>query len=346
MLQQWRGLSTCSNAWLHQLPQHHLSRVLVAAQRSAAAASTSSSSSSSQPAEKPSYNKKQRLDDYCLQQYPQYSKNLVQSWIAQGKVLVNDKVVTKAGHAVPKKAEVRINAEDPKYVCRAGFKLEKALDYFGIDVTGATALDAGLSTGGFTHCLLQRGARHVYGVDVGHGQVMGSIAQDQRVTVMERTNLRHLRPDQLPEQVSLVTLDLSFISVLKVMPAVAAVMAPGAQLVVLIKPQFEAGRAQVGAGGLVKDPQVHQAVISRITAGVEAYGLQCLGVTESPLKGDKSGNTEFLALFKHDPSQGPISVPPEGVRDEGGDHGRAAAHAKAHPSVLDQPTDHDQSTQL
>jgi 23S rRNA (cytidine1920-2'-O)/16S rRNA (cytidine1409-2'-O)-methyltransferase len=114
-----------------------------------------------QPSSKQSYTKRQRLDDYCHQLYPHYSKNLIQSWIAQGKVLINDQVVTKAGHAVPKNAAVRIKAEDPKFVCRAGFKLEKALDHFQVDVAGLTALDAGLSTGGFTHCLLQRGISHV-----------------------------------------------------------------------------------------------------------------------------------------------------------------------------------------
>jgi 23S rRNA (cytidine1920-2'-O)/16S rRNA (cytidine1409-2'-O)-methyltransferase len=149
-----------------------VARLALAAQRSSGLTSTSDATStsrigtsssgdnSSSTASK-SYTKRQRLDDYCLQQNPQHSKNLIQSWIAQGKVLVNDKVVTKAGHAVPKNANVRILAEDPKFVCRAGFKLEKALDHFGIDVTGLTALDAGLSTGGFTDCLLQRGARHV-----------------------------------------------------------------------------------------------------------------------------------------------------------------------------------------
>uniref|UniRef100_A0A383W5Y5 RNA-binding S4 domain-containing protein n=1 Tax=Tetradesmus obliquus TaxID=3088 RepID=A0A383W5Y5_TETOB len=301
-----------------------VARLALAAQRSSGIAITSGTSStsrsgSSSDSSSKSYPKRQRLDDYCLQQNPQHSKNLIQSWIVQGKVLVNDKVVTKAGHAVPKNANVRILAEDPKFVCRAGFKLEKALDHFEIDVTGLTALDAGLSTGGFTDCLVQRGARHVYGVDVGHGQVMGSIAQDPRVTVMEKTNLRHMAASDVPEQVSLVTLDLSFISVLKVMPAVAQLVAPGAQLVVLVKPQFEAGRSQVGSGGVVKDPKVHQQVIDRITKGVEAYGFVCRGVTESPLKGDKGGNTEFLAHFVHDPSQGPISIPPDGMRDEGGD---------------------------
>lgn len=139
----------------------------------------------------------------------------------------------------------------------------------------------------------------VYGVDVGYGQVMGSIAQDPRVTVMERTNLRHLQPGDLGEgvQIDMATLDLSFISVLKVMPAVVGLMRPGARAVVLIKPQFEAGREQVGSGGVVRDPRVHAEVVARVCAGIEACGLPCCGHIESPLKGDKGGNTEFLALF-------------------------------------------------
>ncbi|KAI8463596.1 MAG: S-adenosyl-L-methionine-dependent methyltransferase [Monoraphidium minutum] len=278
--------------------------------------------------------RKQRLDDYCLTMHPEYSKNLIQSWIVQGKVLVNDRVVTKAGTPVPKHAAVRINAEQPKYVCRAGHKLEAALEHFGVDVTGLTALDAGLSTGGFTDCLLQRGVGHVFGVDVGYGQVVGSIAQDPRVTVMERTNLRHLRPEDLPARVDLVTLDLSFISVLKVMPAVAAALRPsGGQLVVLIKPQFEAGKGLVSAGGVVRDPKVHAEVISRISRGIQAFNLAPRGVIESPLKGDKGGNTEFLAHFVHDPDAGPLLLSDAAAAAEaagggggaGGGRGGAAA---------------------
>lgn len=218
--------------------------------------------------------------------------------------------MTKAGTPVPKNAVVRINARSLKYVCRAGHKLEAALDAFNIDPAGLTALDAGLSTGGFTDCLLQRGAARVFGVDVGHGQVAGSIAQDPRVVVMERTNLRHLKPEDLPCKVDLVTLDLAFISVLKVLPAVAGVLRPdgGARLVVLIKPQFEAGRASVGAGGVVRDPKVHAEVIARVSAGAEAFGLRRRGLIESPLKGDKGGNTEFLALFEHDAADGPLRL--------------------------------------
>jgi 23S rRNA (cytidine1920-2'-O)/16S rRNA (cytidine1409-2'-O)-methyltransferase len=150
----------------------------------------------------------------------------------------------------------------------------------------------------------------VFGVDVGTAQAHARIRADPRVVVMEQTNLRHLRPEDLPSAVDLVTLDLSFISVLKVLPAVCGVLRPGGRLVVLVKPQFEAGRDKVGAGGVVRDVAVRQEVVARVVAGVEAHGLGCVGVMESPLKGDKAGNTEFLALFKHEPGQGPLLVAP------------------------------------
>jgi len=368
----------------------------------------------------------------------------VQSYILQGKVRVDGRVVEKAGTAVPLSAKVEIDAEEPKYVCRAGHKLEAGLAAFGINPKGLVCLDSGVSTGGFTDCLLQQGAAHVYGIDVAYGQVANKVRQDERVTLLERFNVRYLTPNDIPAKVDLATLDLSFISVLKVLPAVVSVMRgsptehqdhsamqqqqqqqqehghrrlvspslqqlpqhqaesalgaelqgqqeahepregqqpqaaqqslgaqrsqevqqpqrvkpqqevqqsqkeaqqpqaawqlqevqqshgvqlshrvqqsqeeqpaahaqhaaeqqqllqgqrPPAQLLVLIKPQFEAGRGQVCSGGVVRDPQVHLEVLTRITEGVEALGFGCQGIIVSPLKGDKSGNTEFLAHY-------------------------------------------------
>ncbi|WVZ17416.1 hypothetical protein V8G54_010398 [Vigna mungo] len=238
--------------------------------------------------------KKKRLDEICLEKYQQYSRSVIQSWILQGKVYVDGKVINKAGTPVPEKAVVEIIADVPKYVCRAGHKLEAAIEQLGVDVTGKVALDSGLSTGGFTDCLLQYGASHVYGVDVGYGQVADKIRRDERVSVIERTNLRYLT--ELPQNVDLVTLDLSFISILLVMPAVVNVMKENAALVTLVKPQFEARRSQVGKGGIVKDPIVHQEVLERIITGVENFGFCCKGSIESPLKGAE-GNTEFLVHF-------------------------------------------------
>lgn len=175
-----------------------------------------------------------------------------------------------------------------------GYKLEAAIEQLSVDVAGKIALDSGLSTGGFTDCLLQYGASYVYGVDVGYGQVADKIRRDGRVCVIERTNLRYL--SGLPKKVDLVTLDLSFISILLVMPAVVNAMKEEATLVTLVKPQFEARRSQVGSGGIVRDPKVHQEVLEKIIKGVENFGFQSKGWIESPLKGAE-GNTEFLVCF-------------------------------------------------
>ena len=251
---------------------------------------------------------KARLDELALLEYPEYSRNVVQSWIAQGKVLVNGQPVTKAGTKLRPDVKILITAETPKYVCRGGLKLEKALDEFEIDPENLVALDSGLSTGGFTDCLLQRGATRVYGVDVGYGQVHEQIRTDPRVTVMERTNLRYLQP--LPEPVDLACLDLSFISVLKVLPAVAAATRPGGRLVVLVKPQFEARRSQIGAKGVVRDPKVHEEVIAKVIEGAGTMGWEYVRHTVSPIKGAKEGNTEFLALFHRTDEAMPWPEPP------------------------------------
>lgn len=237
---------------------------------------------------------KKRLDQLMHEQQPQYSKTQIQSWIMQGKVKVEGQIVTKPGTMIDESAQLSYDIVEPKFVSRAGFKLEKALDYFGIDVAHMVVMDAGLSTGGFTDCLLQRGAAKVYGIDVGYGQVAEKIRTDLRVVLMERTNLREVR--DVGEPVDLVTLDLSFISVLKVMDAVNAVLKPGGSLLVLIKPQFEARKQDVGRGGIIKDYKVHQEVIERVRTGIEHYGFICQGITDSPIEG-ATGNKEFLGYF-------------------------------------------------
>lgn len=237
---------------------------------------------------------KKRLDQIIHEQQPQYSKTQIQSWIMQGKIKVDGQIITKPGTMIDESALLSYDIQEPKFVSRAGFKLEKALDYFGIDVTDFVVMDAGLSTGGFTDCLLQRGASKVYGVDVGYGQVAEKIRKDPRVTLMERTNLREVR--DLGQLVDLVTLDLSFISVLKVMDAVNAVLKPDGKLLVLIKPQFEARKEDVGRGGIIKDEKIHQQVIERVRTGIEHYGFTCQGITDSPIEG-ATGNKEFLGYF-------------------------------------------------
>src|SRR3990167_7522778 len=238
--------------------------------------------------------KKKRLDLILQERLSKLSRNKISSLIIHGKVTVDGKSVTKPGVLFDSDIPIECEIDEPKFVCRAGFKLEKALQEFNIDVTGMTVLDAGLSTGGFTDCLLQLGATKVYGVDVGYGQVHEKIRADERVIVMERTNLRNL--DSLPDTIDLVTLDLSFISVLKVMPAVTPLLKDGGKLVVLIKPQFEAERGQVGRGGIIKDSAVHKQVTDKVVAGIKEYGFELQGLIDSPITG-MHGNKEFLSYF-------------------------------------------------
>lgn len=237
---------------------------------------------------------KKRLDLVVIDKNPSFSRNYVQSIIMQGKVTVDGKPCTKPGTQVSAESEIEVIAEQQKYVSRAGLKLEKALDSFNINVSELVVLDAGISTGGFTDCLLQRGAKRVYGIDVGYGQVHEKISKDPRVVIMEKTNLRHL--EKLPELVDLATLDLSFISVLKVIPAVSILLAKNGKIIILIKPQFEAGKEDVGRGGIIKDEKVHQKVIEKVKLGMDELGFCMEGLVESPILGG-SGNKEFLGLF-------------------------------------------------
>lgn len=237
---------------------------------------------------------KKRLDLLVLSLMPHISRTKISSLIMQGKVIVDGRVITKAGMLIDEFAAVVVDESAERYVGRAGYKLEHALQHFAIDVQGLVALDAGISTGGFTDCLLQHGVAKVYGVDVGYGQVHEKIRADTHVQLLERTNLRYLT--QLSELVDLVTLDLSFISVLKVLPAVIKLMKPDARLIILIKPQFEAERADVQRGGLITDAAVHQRVIDGVVTGVKELGFVYKGVSPSPILG-ATGNQEFLAYF-------------------------------------------------
>lgn len=237
---------------------------------------------------------KKRLDQLVQKMAPALSRRRIQDAIAQGSVCVDGKVIIKPGVQISEDAEIVFNFEDPQFVSRAGAKLQKALDYFGIDVTDLVALDAGLSTGGFADCLLQRGVKKLYGVDVGHSQLHETIKNDPRVIVMERTNLRTLKT--VGELVDIITLDLSFISVLKVMDAVTSLLKPDGKLIVLIKPQFEAEPSLVGKGGIIKDPKLHERILKKVTEGIEAQGFALQGVIESPILGG-DGNKEFLAYF-------------------------------------------------
>lgn len=211
--------------------------------------------------------------------------------IMAGQVLVDGRVVDKPGMQVAVGGDIRLRAKLP-YVSRGGLKLEAALDSFAVQVAGAVAADVGASTGGFTDCLLQRGARKVYAIDVGYGQLAWRLRQDPRVVVMERINVRYL--ERLPEPVDLAAVDVSFISLELVLPIVTGWLEPAGDIIALIKPQFEAGRAEVGRGGVVKDSEVHRAVLGKILGWVLDHGLAVRGLMASPLKGP-AGNVEFLA---------------------------------------------------
>ena len=210
-----------------------------------------------------------------------------------GEVRVAGRLVDKPGEAVAEDASVEIAARPP-YVSRGGLKLAAALDHFAIDVRGRACLDVGASTGGFTDCLLQRGAARVYALDVGRGQLDWRLRQDPRVVAIEGVNARHLAPDALPQACDLVTVDVSFISLLKVVPALLPHLRPGGELVVLVKPQFEAGRAAVGKGGIVRDEKVRREVVAQRVEQLAALGLHMRGVIDSPVAGAE-GNIEALA---------------------------------------------------
>lgn len=212
-----------------------------------------------------------------------------------GDITVNGRPVTKAGSLIPADAQIEVR-EEPRFVSRGGLKLEKAFAEFAIDVTGCVALDAGASTGGFTDCLLQHGARKVIAIDVGYGQLDWKLRNDPRVEVMERTNVRSLAPEMLSEPPSFATFDLSFISLKTVLPAVIKTLSPGFQAVALIKPQFEAGRGKVGKGGVVRDKAVRREAVSNIWDFIESQGWKVRGLVESPVRGPK-GNVEYLIYF-------------------------------------------------
>lgn len=214
-----------------------------------------------------------------------------------GQVFVEGQRVDKAGALVPEEARVEVRGPVCPYVSRGGLKLEAAIKAFGISVAGKRALDVGASTGGFTDCLLKRGAARVYAVDVGYGQLHWRLRQDPRVVVLERTNARYLRLKDLGELVDLAVIDVSFISLTKIIPAVKKLVVPGGDIIALIKPQFEVGRGEVGRGGVVKDPQKHRKVISRLRDFFATEGLKDKGLIPSPILGPK-GNREFLIWLK------------------------------------------------
>ncbi len=239
---------------------------------------------------------KTRLDKLVVERGLAASRERAQALILGGKVLVNEQKVEKAGAGVDVGAEIRLLGEDLRYVSRGGLKLESALIHWQIDVQSKRCLDVGASTGGFTDCLLQHGAARVIAVDTGHGQIAYRLRQDARVRLLERTNARYLTREQLGEVVDLVVMDVSFISATLVLPpVVAAAFVDGSnrQVVVLVKPQFEVGRGQVGKGGIVRDPSLQQAAVEKVRQALLNLNFQQTDVIESPVLGAE-GNREFL----------------------------------------------------
>ncbi len=236
---------------------------------------------------------RQRIDSLMVAKGLAESRAKAQALIMAGQVVAAGKTVVKAGTMVIEAMEISI-LKPPPFVSRGGIKLEYALDQFHLDVSAKVAADIGASTGGFTDCLLKRGASRVYAVDVGNGQLDYRLRREPRVVVMEGVNARY--PISLPEKVDLVTIDLAFISVEKVIPSVARLLKDGGYLLVLIKPQFEARRGEVGKGGVIKDPLRHAAVLGRFITWVVAHDLRLKGLVASPILG-ASGNREFFVLL-------------------------------------------------
>jgi 23S rRNA (cytidine1920-2'-O)/16S rRNA (cytidine1409-2'-O)-methyltransferase len=239
--------------------------------------------------------KKQRLDLLVLERGLAASRTQAHALVLAGQIVVNDQRVDKPGTLISEDSEIRLKGELPKYVSRGGLKLEAALDHFKLDVTGTLCADIGASTGGFTDCLLQRGATKVFAIDVGYGQLHEKLRGDPRIVSMERVNARFIAEAELPEPVDVVVMDVSFISITQVLPAVTKRMKPGAMLIALVKPQFEAGREHIEKGGVVRDPVARQAAIDKVRTFVKGLGFNERGIMDSPIIGP-AGNVEALLV--------------------------------------------------
>ena len=239
---------------------------------------------------------KKRLDVLLLERGLAESRQKAQAAIMSGQVFVNGRRVDKAGSPVGEDAALEVRGSTIPYVSRGGLKLEKALDMFGIELAGVLAVDAGASTGGFTDCMLRRGAVKVYAVDVGYGQLAWSLRSDPRVVCMERTNVRYLTGESIPEKLDFGTADVSFISLKLVLPALRSLLKPSGRMVCLVKPQFEAGREKVGKKGVVRDPEVHLEVLEQFLRHAAESDFSVSGLTFSPIKGPE-GNIEYLGYL-------------------------------------------------
>lgn len=239
---------------------------------------------------------KTRLDVLLFEKGLVPSRERAKTTIMEGLVYVNGQKADKAGMQVADDAQIEVRDTGKSFVSRGGKKIEKALDYFAIDPAGLVVMDVGASTGGFTDCLLRRGAQKVYSIDVGYGQLAWSLRQDPRVKCMERTNIRYVTPEMLEETPSLAVIDVSFISLRLVLPVVSSLLSENGCIACLIKPQFEAGKGKVGKKGVVREPAIHREVLEAFLENAHAAGMQVHDVTFSPIKGPE-GNIEFLGYL-------------------------------------------------
>ena len=246
---------------------------------------------------------KERLDVLLVSQGLAASREKAKAIIMSGNVLVNGQREDKAGTMIDVKAEITVKGGQLKYVSRGGLKLEKAMSHFDLTLEGKVCMDVGASTGGFTDCMLQNGAVKVYSVDVGHGQLDWKLRNDPRVVCMEKTNIRYVTPEQIEEPAAFVSIDVSFISLTKVLPPVRELMTEDGEIVCLIKPQFEAGREKVGKKGVVRDPAVHEEVLQNFLALAAELELTVRNLTFSPVRGPE-GNIEFLGHLSMEPQGG------------------------------------------
>ena len=261
---------------------------------------------------------KERLDILMVKQNLAESREKAKALIMSGIVYVNDQKEDKAGTTFDERAVIEVRGSTLKYVSRGGLKLEKAMNRFGAELTGKVCMDIGASTGGFTDCMLQNGAAKVYAVDVGHGQLAWTLRKDPRVVCMEKTNIRYVTPEEIQDGIQFATIDVSFISLTKVLGPVKALLTRDGQIVCLIKPQFEAGREKVGKKGVVREKAVHLEVIERVIDYGISIGLEVLNLEFSPIKGPE-GNIEYLLYLQNHPQgeDGTIQIRTQAAAEPG-----------------------------
>ncbi|BCB97189.1 TlyA family rRNA (cytidine-2'-O)-methyltransferase [Dissulfurispira thermophila] len=240
---------------------------------------------------------KSRLDKILVDRGIVQSRERAQALIMEGRIFVEGIPITKSGVMVEDSAAIEVRGEDIHYVSRGGIKLEAAIKHFNISMEEKIAMDIGSSTGGFTDCMLQHGVKKVYCIDVGYGQLAWKLRNDPRVILIERTNIRYLGREKIPDEIDIATVDVSFISLIKVIPNVLEFMKENGEIIALIKPQFEVGKGEVGKGGIVKDETKRLKTVERVRENLESLGLQTIGVMQSPISGQK-GNIEYFIYMK------------------------------------------------